>query len=142
MAYTSKQVANEFLELAKRDGRQLTPMQLQKLVYFAYGWYLAITGERLIDERVEAWQWGPVIPSLYSAFREYGSDPIDDVPGELYFDGAKIKVRKFPLVSDDPGRDTIARNVIRRVWEIYGKYSASQLSGMTHEPNSPWSRQE
>src|SRR5271154_4906780 len=116
MAYNAKQIATEFIQLANADGKKLTPMQLQKLVYFAYGWYLAITGERLIDERVEAWQWGPVIPSLYSAFREYGSDPIDDVPGELSFEGAKIKFRKFPHVIDGPGRDTIARNVIPRVW--------------------------
>lgn len=140
MAYNAKQIATEFIQLADAEGRKLTPMQLQKLVYFAYGWYLAITGERLINERVEAWQWGPVIPSLYAAFREYGSDPIDDVPGDLYFDGTKLKVRKYPLVSDDPQRDETARMIIRRVWEIYGKYSASTLSSMTHEPNSPWSK--
>lgn len=139
MAYDAKQIATEFIQLAREDGKKLTPMQLQKLVYFAYGWYLAITGERLIDERVGAWKWGPVIPSLYNAFREYGSDPIGDVPGELYFDGAELKVRKFPLISNDSRRDDAARSVIRRVWEIYGGYSASTLSSMTHEPNSPWS---
>lgn len=140
MAYDARQIATEFIQLAQAQNKKLTPMQLQKLVYFAYGWYLAITGERLINERVGAWQWGPVFPSLYSAFREYGSDPIDDVPGELVFEGTKLKVKKFPLISDDPKRDEMARSIIRRVWEIYGNYSASALSGMTHEPNSPWAQ--
>lgn len=140
MAYSAKQVATEFIELAKAEGQQLTPMQLQKLVYFAYGWYLAITGERLIDERVEAWQWGPVIPSLYSEFKRFGSDPITEAPSEMYFEGLVAKLRKFPLASGDARRDETARSIIRRVWEIYGQYSASQLSSMTHAENSPWSQ--
>jgi uncharacterized phage-associated protein len=130
MAYTAKQVANEFLTLARRDHVHLTPMQLQKLVYFAYGWYLAITGERLIDELVEAWQWGPVIPSLYHEFKVYGSDPII-VPADFVFP---------PLASDDPEKDALARRVISKVWEIYGRYSGVQLSSMTHAANSPWAQ--
>ncbi|HEY6339008.1 MAG TPA: type II toxin-antitoxin system antitoxin SocA domain-containing protein [Candidatus Sulfotelmatobacter sp.] len=139
MPYNSKQVANEFLELAKNDGKQLTPMQLQKLVYFAYGWYLAITGERLLDERVEAWQWGPVIPSLYSEFKRYGSDPITEPAYDYYADGLKIGYRPYRLSSDDPARDELARQVITRVWNLYGKYSGSALSSMTHAEDSPWS---
>ncbi|MFZ0770469.1 MAG: type II toxin-antitoxin system antitoxin SocA domain-containing protein [Candidatus Sulfotelmatobacter sp.] len=139
MPYTSQQVANEFLELAKRDGQQLTPMQLQKLVYFAYGWYLAITGERLLDERVEAWQWGPVIPSLYSQFKQYGSGPITEPAGEFYFEDRKLTFRPYRLRSNNPEKDAVALQVIARVWKLYGKYSASQLSSMTHAENSPWS---
>lgn len=140
MPYTSKQVANEFLELAKNDGKQLTPMQLQKLVYFAYGWYMAITGERLLDERVEAWQWGPVIPSLYSEFRRYGSEPITAPAGEAYVENGQIVIRPHRLNSGDPARDILARQIIARVWQVYGRYSASQLSSMTHAENSPWSQ--
>jgi uncharacterized phage-associated protein len=131
MPYSAEAIANEFLELAQREGRQLTPMQLQKLVYFAYGWYLVITGERLLDERVEAWQWGPVIPSLYFEFRRFGSGPITDFAKPLL---------ASRIVSDNPVKDNQAKAIIRRVWEIYGKFSASDLSGMTHEPNSPWAK--
>jgi len=140
MAYTAKQVANEFIELAKRDRRQLTPMQLQKLVYFAYGWYLAITGERLMNEYVEAWQWGPVIPSLYSEFKVYGSGPISALAAEYSYHGLKFTTH-FPRVqSEDPARDEFARRVIAKVWEIYGRFSGVQLSTMTHAANSPWSQ--
>jgi uncharacterized phage-associated protein len=138
MPYTAKQVANEFLELAKRDGRKLTPMQLQKLVYFAYGWYLAITGERLLNERVEAWQWGPVIPSLYSEFKPYGSGPITELAADYWFQGPKLTFQYPRISSDDPVKDEFTRKVIAKVWEIYGKYSGIQLSTMTHAANSPW----
>src|SRR5260370_7712236 len=83
MPYPAKAVANEFLELAKKDGQQLTQMQLQKLVYFAYGWYLAITGTRLIDERVEGWQWGPVFPSIYKGLKRFGSSSVTEPPQKV-----------------------------------------------------------
>jgi uncharacterized phage-associated protein len=139
MAHSAKAVANEFLVLAKEDGKQLTPMQLQKLVYFAYGWYLAITGERLLDERVEAWQWGPVIPSLYSEFKRFGSGPITDLAMKLVSTGSGISYRPYRVASDNPSQDAVAMKVIRKIWEIYGRFSASQLSSMTHAPGSPWS---
>src|SRR5215467_7486621 len=82
MAYPAKAVANEFLYLAKEERRPVTPMQLLKLVYFAHGWYLALTGERLIDERVEAWKYGPVVPSIYHEFKRFGNEPITEYATE------------------------------------------------------------
>lgn len=140
MPYPAKAVANEFLELAKKDGKKLTQMQLQKLVYFAYGWYLAITGKRLIDERVEAWGWGPVIPSIYQAFKRFGSSPITEPAAEVGFRSGKAGFYPIRIQSSDSEEDTLARQVVKRVWDIYGKYSASALSKMTHAPDSPWSR--
>jgi uncharacterized phage-associated protein len=55
MPFDSKAVANEFLKLAEQDGVKLSPMKLLKLVYFAHGWHLALKGEPLLNERVEAW---------------------------------------------------------------------------------------
>jgi uncharacterized phage-associated protein len=140
MPYPAKAIANEFLELARKEGKTLTQMQLQKLVYFAYGWYLVITGKRLIDERVEAWQWGPVIPSIYKEFKRFGSSPITELAHEVTFKEGKLRFSAVRLQSDDPEADALALQVIKRVWETYGKYSASALSNMTHAPNSPWTK--
>ena len=66
-----------FLELSKDSGVPLTQMQIQKLVYFSHGWYLAKNeGRPLIPDDIEAWRWGPVIPRLYRAFRAAGANPI------------------------------------------------------------------
>lgn len=138
MPYPAKAVANEFLALAKGENKKLTQMQLQKLVYFAYGWYLAITGTRLIDERVEAWEWGPVIPSIYREFRRFGSSPITELAAEVGFRDGKAGYYAVRIQSIDPKKDGLATQVIKRVWDIYGKYSAIDLSKMTHEPDSPW----
>src|SRR4051812_39910789 len=76
MPYPAAAIANEFLRLAKEDKAQISPLKLQKLVYFAHGWYLALAGKPLIEERVQAWQFGPVIPTLYREFKRYGNSPI------------------------------------------------------------------
>ncbi len=76
MAHPAAAIANEFLKRAQAEGRQLTHMHMQKLVYIAHGWNLAVNNEPLIDEPFQAWDYGPVVPSLYRALREYGAGPV------------------------------------------------------------------
>jgi uncharacterized phage-associated protein len=138
MPYSAKAVANEFLHLAKDEGRSVTPMQLLKLVYFAYGWYWAFADDRLLDERVQAWKYGPVVPSVYHEFKSFGNEPIDSfaTEWELSPSGGKLSFRvEEPKI---PECDEFPRKLIRRVWDVYKGYSAIQLSRMTHEPGTPW----
>lgn len=117
-------------------------MHVQKLVFFAHGWHLAIRSEPLIDEQVEAWKFGPVIPSLYQAFREYGSQPITSKyqPLHLNTDGGKWRFVWLdpPSVDGSSEAATFTRGLLDKIWDIYGKYSAIQLSNMTHQPGTPW----
>lgn len=71
-----KAVANYILDCGKEDGETLSPMKLIKLVYLAHGWNLGLTGEPLITEHVQAWRYGPVIPSIYHDFKEYGNQVV------------------------------------------------------------------
>ncbi len=50
--------------------------KLQKLCYFAYAWYLTFFGERLFEERFEAWERGPVCPELFDKYKKYRKSPI------------------------------------------------------------------
>ena len=67
-------IANEFLRRAGSNG--LTQMQLQKLVYIAHGWTLAIRNEPLVNARLEAWERGPVYPELAKNIAHAGAEPI------------------------------------------------------------------
>ena len=138
MPYNAKAVANEFLHLAQDEGRKLTPMQLLKLVYFAYGWYWAVANQRLIDERVEAWKYGPVIPSIYHEFKRFGNEPINDFATELRPAPKDGKLTFFLEEPRIPECDELPRQLIKRVWEVYKGFSAVQLSRLTHEPGTPW----
>ena len=131
MAYDAKAIANYFLERAKKEGQSLTQMKLHKLVYYAHGWHLGITGKPLIDGSVEAWQYGPLIPDIRAEFQEFGSNPIDRLATTADDDWNLIT----PHVDVDD-RETVA--LLDRVWKVYGDRTAAQLSAMTHETGSPW----
>ena len=141
MPFSSVSVANEFLKVAQSEGKPLTQMQLQKLVFFAHGWYLALTDRPLIDEQVEAWRFGPVIRSLYAKFREYGSSPIRRLYCPMTYEEADdglVLIEDTPPLVEGNDEAEFARQVIARVWEVYGGYTAYQLSNMTHQPGTPW----
>ncbi len=141
MTFPAAAVANEFLELARQSGRSLTPMQVQKLVYFSHGWNLALTGEPLIDERIEAWDYGPVVRSLYKDFREFGSGKITKPAKAPNWDGPEF-TWNVPCIDDSPDDEAndFTKALLRKIWQVYGGHSAFQLSEMTHVEGSPWTQ--
>jgi uncharacterized phage-associated protein len=77
----TNEIADWFIRFAHEVGDPITNLRLQKLMYYAQAWYLALHGERLIPDAFEAWVHGPVIPSLYERFSAYRWNPIsEDVP--------------------------------------------------------------
>lgn len=121
MPYSATAIANYFLDRANAAGQEITPMKMQKLVYIAHGWNLAIHGEPLIDEPVEAWRYGPVIPSLFQEFKKYGASPIT-----YYADGTRL-----------PNGANV-RDVLNQVMGVYGNKDAIHLMRLTHAKGSPW----
>src|SRR5580698_3189897 len=78
MAHQVQLVANHFLDLGRRDKEPLDPMKIQKIIYVAHGWNLAFMGNPLVEQRVEAWPYGPVIAELYRDFKKFKALPIDE----------------------------------------------------------------
>lgn len=54
----------------------LTNLRLQKVLYFTHMFYSGKEGKPLIDEKFQAWEYGPVLPSLYHHVKMYGKEPI------------------------------------------------------------------
>jgi uncharacterized phage-associated protein len=69
-------VANYFISLANETGSFISNLKLQKLVYYAQAWHLAIHQTQLFEEDFEAWIHGPVIPALYQKYKRFGWQPI------------------------------------------------------------------
>lgn len=134
MTYTPQDVANFFLDKGDEAGLPISAMKLQKLVYIAYGWYLALTGERLFDEDIEAWQHGPVIPSLYHEFKRFRGNPIEGRASLYDFDSNDLRIPGI----DEGDEDTLS--ILQRVWEIYHPFDGWALRGKTHQPDTPWSQ--
>jgi len=142
--YSAAAIANWFLDRAERDRVQLDPMKLQKLIYFAYGWYLALTGRPLITEHPEAWDYGPVIPSIYHEFKSFGRDPITRRMLKFESSGDQSSLRELLNAKLVPVKialeDSDTQNFLERIWEVYGGLTGVQLSNMTHAANGAWHR--
>jgi uncharacterized phage-associated protein len=129
-----KAVANAILGRSFSEKRPVSPLKLQKLLYYAHGYYSAAYGQPLVDEAFEAWQYGPVVPAVYHEFKEFGNAPITREATELDWDQEEdIPV---PALFDDPR----VQRVVDYVWKQYGSLPAVSLSEMTHRPNSPWDK--
>lgn len=133
MRHDSRAVANYFLRKANEAGRGLTPMQAIKLVYFAHGWSLGIYGKPLIDDEVEAWDYGPVIRPVYDAFKRFGNQPIAELAKEWHILDGGLTDRPI-----DTKFDPAETALLDKVWDIYGTLRGFQLSQITHRPGSPW----
>lgn len=114
-------VADYFLSLADEDaGDLISNLKLQKLVYYAQGFHLALFDKPLFPEPIEAWTHGPVVPDLYHAYKDHGSGSIPS-PEEIDFD----------LYTEEE------QELLDEVYAVYGQFSAWKLRNMTHKED-PW----
>lgn len=140
MAYSAYAVANAFIQRAN-EGLipNLTPMKLQKLLYFAQVWHIkGMEREPLLDDHFARWQFGPVIPAVYHEFKAYGSRQIDAMATTLAINGGDYCINVPTIPTEDENTWGLIDAIIHR----YGGLSAQHLSSMTHVPNSAWSKED
>jgi uncharacterized phage-associated protein len=115
---TARQVADYFIALSREVGDPITNLKLQKLLFYAQGWYLALNDRALFDERIEAWPHGPVVPPIYGDFKKWGWSPIGD---EI----------------DPPQLSKEVKSHLDEVMKVFGGFTAYTLEQMTHSER-PW----
>ncbi|SDW87815.1 Panacea domain-containing protein [Thiocapsa roseopersicina] len=121
MKYPAIDIAFWFINSIDREsGDSISPLKLQKLLYFAEAWTLVLLNRELLQENFEAWAHGPVVRSVYHEFKAYSwaSIPPQERESETEIDP-----------------DT--ENVLRQVLDVYGEFSAKTLENMTHA-DAPW----
>jgi hypothetical protein len=69
-------IANHMIAQAEQNGMPMDQMKLQKLLYFAHGWHLALTGTPLVDEPILAGPNGPLVGSVHDALVRMGTDDL------------------------------------------------------------------
>ena len=116
------EVADFFVDLAiKGAGDLISPLKINKLLYYAQGNFLAKYNAPLFPEKIQAWQYGPVIPEIYHKYKVLGRQPIEIVDEDY---SASIFT---------PEETTFLLDIARE----YGKYSAETLVTKTHSED-PW----
>lgn len=106
-------------------------MKLQKLLYYANGWWLATEGEPLLNENPQVWRYGPVFRWLYSSLSGFGHGNIGGPVSPGPFAGGK------PTLEGEEGADRV-RALLEWIWNEHGHKTAIQLSDETHAPGTPW----
>ncbi len=137
--YPPEAIANMFIDQATASGcTDLTSMKLLKLVYIAHGWYMGHDKPPLISDIVQAWKFGPVIPSLYHSVSHYDDQSIADKIRKVEFsnDDGQMHWSKYTIDEDDSDTPTLINNV----WNAYKHLTAFDLSGLTHREGTPWSQ--
>jgi uncharacterized phage-associated protein len=118
MSYSAKNIANYFVAAFQKRHEEITNLKLQKLIYYAQAWHLALYGRPLFRESIEAWIHGPVVPSVFWDFRKYGWKPISG---------------PVPHCSLSEHAQSHLNEVVR----VYGKFNGPMLERMTHQ-EAPW----
>ncbi len=116
-----KDVVAYFLHLDQlNEGEGLSNLKMQKLAYYAQGFYSAINDEPLFDNAIQAWAHGPVVVDLYHQLKQHGSNAIPCPEG---FDPETLSEEQ--------------RELLDEVFDVFGQFSAWKLRNMTHE-EKPW----
>ena len=101
--YSAMAIANYFLKSYEEKG--IPPLKMQKLVYIAHGWHLALYKEPLVaDEYAEAWEYGPVFPSLHHEFKYRGRLPIIEFATDICFDEDGNLTTETPEILEEDTR--------------------------------------
>lgn len=121
--YKAENVARYLIFLASQEHQEkeregITNLKLQKMLYFAQAYYLAKIGKPLFAEKLEAWSYGAVVPDVYRKFKSHKNRPI------------VFEEDKSTLKEED-------KEVLKKVWDAFGGYSASRLVGIVHA-HKPW----
>lgn len=115
---TASEVADYFIDIANETGSFISNLKLQKLLYYAQAWHLALYDTPLFDEDFEAWVHGPVIPALFEEYKEFGWKPI-------------LKEVKKPNFTPELG------NFLDEITEAYFIREGLELEMMTTR-EAPW----
>ena len=118
--YPALSVAKRMLELSRWS---LTNLKLQKLLYIAHMIWLGRTGQPLIREGFEAWDYGPVCPVVYHRAKCFGARRIENV------------FHSVPDLDDDQ-----VEELLKDVVDKLGDASPGKLVAITHWERGAWAK--
>jgi uncharacterized phage-associated protein len=133
MTHDGRAIANFVLDQADTAGVAVTPMTLQKIVYFCHVWALIELGKPLVRHSFEAWEHGPVLQYLYREFKRFGAGPIRGRAHRINPFSGREEIVSYAF-------DDATADLLTRVVAIYGRLSAAVLRDLTHAPGGPWDK--
>lgn len=115
-------VTKRILYVAQTNGDLITNLKMQKLLYYAQAWFMVNNNKKvLFDDEIQAWQFGPIVPSVYNKLKKFKYNPISmDLSDENW----KSLSKKQTVFIED-------------FCKFFFKFSATELVSMSHN-ETPW----
>lgn len=136
MTYNVLDVCRHVINYSNEKDYGISNLKLQKILYFIQAFFLISTSEPCFKERIEAWDFGPVVPEAYREYKQFGSCDIPFISHVIDFNyedmwNSQIYEYKDNIISDE--------NKIRidAVVDNFADYSATDLVTITHR-QAPW----
>ena len=104
-------------------------LKLNKLVYIALGFSLALEDFDLFKEEVQAWKMGPVIPEVYHSFKY---NKYKNIKEPILEDGDEL----VPKITKDSNG---VYDLLNEVLSVYKGKDGMKLMEYTHRDGTPWS---
>lgn len=85
---TAMDIANYIVEVVNNNPEMkglLTPIKLQKILYYVYVNCLVNRNEKLFEQPIEKWKFGPVVSYVYHSFKMFGTGHIDSAISTFEF---------------------------------------------------------
>lgn len=102
-------------------GKEITPLALQKILYYAQGFYKAFFGKFLFEDDCQAWVHGPVYVNIYEKYKEFKS-------ANIFID---VDYDIEDIIEDEK------REILDAVIKYFGYYNGKALEKMSHF-ETPW----
>lgn len=138
MSYNVLDVCRHVINYSNEHDYGISNLKLQKILYFIQAYFLTNKKDHTscFNEKIEAWDFGPVVPEAYYEYKQYGSGDIPTVESYFQFDEDDVWNIKRVVFDDSIIKDK-DKILIDKVIDKFSDYSATDLVSLTHR-QSPW----
>lgn len=138
MSYKVLDVCRHIINYSNEKGYGISNLKLQKILYFVQAYFLIDKKKQhpCFDEKIEAWDFGPVVPVAYHEYKAYGSGNIPTIKSYMlinknnFWDSKRVEFNDNIIKDED-------KKLIDSVVDNFHEYSATDLVSLTHE-QTPW----
>lgn len=119
MVYSALEIAKYVINHEHKENREITNLRLQKLLYFVQAKILVETGNPCFDDEMQAWEYGPVVPVVYDAYKKFGN---------------------LPILEEQEMKENIEESIQNNIGEILNYFGSTPTFGLvqiTHN-QTPW----
>lgn len=137
--FESMDIADYFVLSSLKQNIEINNLKLQKLLYYFYAMNLVNGNENPFHEKFEKWQYGPVLPSVYHSYKQFGGFEISEVPKHFRFNKQKDEFESYQF--NEKNLPDSLRDIIDDFVRNLSKFSPFDLVERTHQ-HDEWKESE